>query len=70
MINIEATEKPKYYQLRWKISNLFMRLARRVYPESPEVKAFYLQMLHDYMIAGKFVTRVDWKDTIIEKEKK
>ena len=59
MINVTAKDKPKWYQLRWKLSNLFVEIGRRIYPENPEVMAFYMQMMSDQMIYGNAITRID-----------
>ena len=59
MYSITATKKPKWYNIRWKLSNSVVHLARWIYPENPEVKAFILQMTTDQMIYGQAVTRVD-----------
>jgi len=50
--DVIAKEKPKWYQLRWKLSNLFVKIAKWIYPENPAVKAFLLKKLTDFMIYG------------------
>jgi hypothetical protein len=37
-----AKDRPRWYQFRLGVSNLLIRLARRVYPKNPEVLAFWL----------------------------
>lgn len=59
LMHIEANEKPRWYQFRWKLSNLIMRIARKIYPDNPEVKAFYLQCIYDQMIFGKSIVRIN-----------
>lgn len=65
-MNITAKEQPKWYQLRWKLSFYLVKLARKVYPDNPDVKAFYLQAMTDQMIYGRHVVRVHpekvWKE--------
>lgn len=56
---ITSTVKPRWYQLRWKLSNALANLARRIYPSNPDVMAFYMQVVTDYMISGRAVTRID-----------
>jgi len=63
MIDIQAKEKPKWYQFRWKLSNMFVIIAKKIYPESPEVRAFYMKQLSDMMIYGNVITRVDYSNT-------
>lgn len=58
MFTVTAKARPKWYQLRWKLSNLFVRIARRIYPENPEVTAFYLQTMTDQLIYGQSIVRV------------
>jgi hypothetical protein len=50
--------KPKWYNLRWKVSNALVRMANRVYPKNPEVTAFWMQAMSDQMIYGHSVVRV------------
>ena len=59
MFSITATEKPKWHDLRWKLSNALVWLARRVYPRNPEVNAFLMQVMTDQMIYGQSVVRVN-----------
>ena len=58
MITVTAKAKPKWYELRWKLSNLFVRIARRIYPENPEVTAFYVQTMTDQLIYGQSIVRI------------
>ncbi len=53
-----AKDKPKIWQVRWKLSNCFVGLARKIYPANPEIAAFHLQQYSDMMILGKSITRV------------
>ncbi len=59
---IRAKEQPKWYQLRWQLSNFFMKVARAIKPDNPEVTAFYMEQMHDFMIYGKTITRVSPMD--------
>ena len=56
-----AQIRPKQRQKGFRARTAFclVRLARWVYPDSDEVMAFYAQMIHDQMIYGKAITRVD-----------
>lgn len=56
---IKSKQKPLWYQLRWKLSNLLVWVARKVYPQNPETTAFYMETLTDQLIAGRAVVRVD-----------
>lgn len=58
MIKVTAKDRPKWYQLRWKLSNLFVEIGRKIYPENPEVMAFYVKVMSDQMIYGGSVVRV------------
>ena len=51
--------KPKWFQLRRKLSNWFLWLAKKTYPENPEVWAFLSKVTMDIMITGQSITRVD-----------
>ena len=62
MYSIIATEKPKWHNIRWKLSNAVVLVARWIYPENPEVKAFLMQVMTDQMIYGQAVTRIDPKE--------
>jgi len=59
MFSITATEKPRWYNFRWKLSNVLVKSARLVYPENPEVNAFFMKLLMDQAVCGKSVVRVD-----------
>lgn len=62
-IKTVCKEKPGRYQLRWKFSNKLVWLARKIYPENPEVKAFWMDVMADQMIAGQAIVRVNPMDT-------
>ena len=49
---IKPNDQPKFYQLRWKLSNFFVKVGAKIYPENPEVMAHYLKVMHDMMIYG------------------
>lgn len=57
--DITTTEKPRWFQIRWRISNLFLRIAKWIYQENPGVWAFYLKQATDLMISGNAITRID-----------
>ena len=59
MFSITATEKPKWHNLRWNLSNALVGLARWIYPRNPEVNAFMMQVMTDHMIYGQSVVRVN-----------
>jgi hypothetical protein len=63
-MQVEAKEKPKWHQIRWKVSNLLVKMARFIHPENPEVMAFYTQLLLDQMIYGRAIARFPWDDMI------
>ena len=50
---------PKWYNFRWKLSNILIDLARKIYPNNPEVEAFWTDLIVDQMIYGKAITRVN-----------
>lgn len=54
--------KPKWYQFRWKLSNLFLWIAKKIYRENPDVWAFFSKITMDKMITGKSFVRVDPKE--------
>ena len=58
---IVAKDKPKWYQIRWKLSNLFVNIGRKIYPRNPEVDAFWMQLMMDESIYGNAFVRVDPK---------
>jgi hypothetical protein len=60
---IEAKEKPKWYQIRWKLSNIFVKIAYKIYPESPNVKGFWMQQIMDGLILGESIIRVNPEET-------
>ncbi len=52
-------ENPKWHDLRWRLSNALVGVARRIYPRNPEVNAFLAQVVIDQMIYGRSVVRVN-----------
>ena len=42
---------------KW-VAHRLARLARRIYPEEPEVMAFYMDRMTDFIISGKSNVRV------------
>jgi hypothetical protein len=58
-MNLESKEKPKWYNVRWKLSNIIINIGRKIYPDNPEWKAFIMQQAVDQMLYGGSITRVD-----------
>lgn len=58
-MEVLAKEKPRWYQLRWKLSNLFMCIGRWIYPKNPEWQAFLMQLTLDQMLYGGAMVRID-----------
>ncbi len=54
-----TTPKPKWYQYKNHLSNLFLWLAKKCYAENPEVMAFICKQMTDVMIYGNSVTIID-----------
>ena len=57
---IKPTEQPKWHQLRWRVSNWLVAVARKISPENPEVEAYWMEQLAEQMIYGMSVSRVGW----------
>jgi hypothetical protein len=62
VFSITAKNKPKWHNLRWKISNALVKLARKIYPRNPEVDAFMLQIISDQIIYGRSMVRISPED--------
>lgn len=58
-MKIIETKKPTKFR-EW-VAMKLVRLAQWVYPDSEAVKAFYMQLIHDQIIYGKSVVRMDPK---------
>ena len=56
---IVPTDKPRWYDLRWRLSILFVRVAYKIYPKNPEVTAFWMDLVMDHMITGKSIVRIN-----------
>ena len=63
---MKIVETKKSKSIREWVAMKLVRLAQWIYPESEAVKAFYMQLLHDEMIYGKSVVRINPKN--LEKE--
>jgi len=57
--DICATEKSKWHNLRWKVSNTLIVIAKWVYPENPEVYAFLMKKAIDEAIYGRSITHIN-----------
>jgi hypothetical protein len=60
--DVSAKEKPRWHQVRWRLSNIFVRIAKKIYPENPEVMAFFIKQMTDLAIYGGSITHIDYKD--------
>ena len=60
--------KPKWYNFRHRLSNILLSMAKKVYPENPDVLAFYLKQITDAMIYGGCVTHIDYADFLKEQK--
>jgi hypothetical protein len=58
-INVTPKQKPKWHEVRRRIARVFVRIAQKIYPNSPEVMAFHMQQMTDMMILGHCITRID-----------
>ena len=63
---IRAKAQPKWFELRWRISNLLVQVARRIYPKSPEIEAFWAGQLMkryvEYLIEGVGTIKIKWEE--------
>jgi hypothetical protein len=48
-----------WIKIKQKLSIKLVKLARKLYPENPEVTAFFARLLVDRMIYGKSIIRVE-----------
>ena len=58
-MKIVPKNKPKYYEIRKWVCRLLVNMARKIEPRSEEVAAFHMQQMHDLMITGRSVVRID-----------
>jgi hypothetical protein len=59
MLKTTPKDKPKWYNIRRWIASKLVILARKIYPDSQEVKAFWMDVMMDSAIYGKAITRVN-----------
>ena len=52
--------KPKWYEVRKKLSNICLWLAKKLYPENPAVKAFFMKQITDMAIYGGSIAHIDY----------
>ncbi len=57
MFNIEPKSKQKWFETRRWIAYILVRLAKRIYPESPEVTSFLYKAMIEQMICGSVVIK-------------
>ena len=56
---LKTKVKPKWYELRFRVANWFVNIARMIHPDNPEVWLFYTQLAIDQAVYGKSVIRID-----------
>lgn len=59
-MNIQPKDRPKWFQFRRRISSALVRLARLIYPDSPEVKAFWMEKIIESQITSNVFERIKW----------
>lgn len=59
MFDIKAKEQPKWYNFRWRLSSMFVKIAKKIYPKNPEVTTFWMKVIQDDMIYGKSIIRIE-----------
>ena len=62
MLSIKSTEKPKWYQLRYRLSCLVVNLGRRIYPKNPDVTAFHMQRMLEFSLYGSTAVKIEAVD--------
>ena len=62
MFSVKATKRPKWYNFRWQLANVLVKLARKIHPKNPEVEAFMLQVAMDQILYGQSITRIAPKE--------
>lgn len=60
--------KCNMYSLRMKLSFLLVKLATKIYPDSPVVREFHMKAMMDELIYGGSITRIDPKEIYKENE--
>lgn len=58
---MNKTKESKANKIKKYIAMLLVSMAQWIYPDSKEVKEFYMGLFHDQMIYGKSITLVDPK---------
>lgn len=58
--NIEPIEKPRWFEVRRRFARLLVRIAKRIYPQSPEAMSFMREVLMEQIMHGSCV--VKWND--------
>ncbi len=38
-----------WYQLRWRLSNILVNIARKIYSQNPEIPMFWFDLIRDEM---------------------
>ena len=67
-IRFQTKERPRITQFRCWIAMKLVRLGHRIYPDSPDVVAFYSQLIVDQLIHGQCITRVSPEDFMKEQK--
>ena len=64
MTNFESKRKPT--KIREWIAWWLVKLAKKIYPDSEAVISFYMGIMHDYLINGKAIVKIQ-PDEIFQK---
>jgi len=56
LTNFEPKDKPT--KIREWIAWFLVKLAKKIYPDSEAVNSFYVGIMHDYLIKGEAVVKI------------
>ena len=59
---IKLKDRPKWYQFRTRLANVFIKIARWIKPGNPEMMAYLTEQMVEMELSGMAIRKVDWKE--------
>ena len=59
---IKLKDRPKWYQFRTRLANVFIKIARWIKPGNPEMMAYLTEQMVEMELSGMAIRKIDWKE--------
>ena len=58
---IKLKDRPKWYQFRTRLANVFIKIARWIKPGNPEMMAYLTEQMVEMELSGMAIRKIDFK---------